>query len=122
MLAGCANDGDTGTAGGSGNDAAGEGATTSTVAKDPVLLEIEKRGAPKVEVPDQPATKLEVTDLVEGTGDEVGAGATITAHYTGVGQASGKQFDSSWDRGEPSAFSLNEVIPGWGQGLSLIHI
>ena len=82
-----------------------------------MLRAIEKRGAPEVEVPDKPVTELQVIDLEEGTGDEVGPGATIFAHYTGVGQVSGKKFDSSWDREEPVSFSLDGVIPGWTEGL-----
>lgn len=86
--------------------------------KDEVLIEIEERGAPEVKVPDEPATKLKVTDEVDGTGEEVmGAGAQITAHYTGVGQTTGDTFDSSWDRGDPATFSLSQVIPGWTEGL-----
>ena len=43
--------------------------------------------------------------------------ATITAHYIGVGQVSGKKFDSSWDQDQPATFSLDGVIPGWTEGL-----
>lgn len=85
--------------------------------KDDTLIAIEQRGAPEVKVPDEPATELEITDLEEGTGEAVGPGATITAHYTGVGQISGDTFDSSWDREEPASFALNQVIPGWTEGL-----
>ena len=41
----------------------------------------------------------------------------MTVHYVGCGQQSAKQFDSSWDTGKPATFALNEVIPGWSQGL-----
>jgi peptidylprolyl isomerase len=49
----------------------------------------------------------------------VAAGQTITAHYTGVIWASGKQFDSSWDRGAPVDFAIGvgKVIKGWDEGL-----
>jgi len=41
----------------------------------------------------------------------------VTAHYVGVGAATGKQFDSSWDRGQPATFPLANVIPGWQKGI-----
>jgi peptidylprolyl isomerase len=62
-------------------------------------------------------TQLQVIDLVEGTGDPVAEGATVLADYTGVGASTKKQFDSSFDRGEPAQFGLDQVIPGWTQGI-----
>lgn len=62
-------------------------------------------------------TTLTVCDLVVGTGDAVAPGSTITAQYVGIGAQSQKQFDSSWDRGQPAKFSLSQVIPGWTNGI-----
>ena len=81
------------------------------------LAEIEERGAPDVTVPPAPATELKVTDLVEGTGPAVQPTDSVTVHYVGVGQQSGKEFDSSWSRGETISFPLSGVIQGWGEGL-----
>ncbi len=60
---------------------------------------------------------LEIIDLVEGAGDEVPAGATITAHYTGALVADGTIFQSSIDFGRPISFGLNQVIKGWTNGV-----
>ncbi|MGC1215659.1 MAG: FKBP-type peptidyl-prolyl cis-trans isomerase [Micromonospora sp.] len=63
--------------------------------------------------------KLTVTTLVKGKGPEVKAGQQITTNYVGVFYKDGKQFDSSWDRGEPATFPIGvgQVIKGWDQGL-----
>ena len=46
-----------------------------------------------------------------------GSDSLVMAHYTGW-LLDGTQFDSSWDRGQSSAFSLDSVIKGWKQGLA----
>lgn len=81
------------------------------------LAEIDERGKPTVTVPDQPATELLITDDIVGDGAEVKPGDQVTVHYVGVGQQSKAEFDSSWGRGEPISFGLNQVIQGWGEGL-----
>ena len=75
---------------------------------------------PKVEKGSGPAPgKLVVEDLVEGTGPGAKAGEQLTMHYVGVDYETGKQFDASWDRGEPFSLQLGAgmVIPGWDEGL-----
>lgn len=62
-------------------------------------------------------TQLEIIDVVPGTGAEVPAGATITAHYTGALVADGTIFQSSHDFGNPISFGLNQVIKGWTDGV-----
>lgn len=59
---------------------------------------------------------LKYRDLKEGDGREVRAGETVTAYYTGW-LTNGTVFDSARQRGEPIAFSLGEVVKGWGQGI-----
>jgi peptidylprolyl isomerase len=78
--------------------------------------EIEGRGKPQLAATD-PVVELIITDEVEGSGDEVTPGATVTAHYVGVSASSGAQFDASWDRGAPISFPLDGVIRGWSEGL-----
>lgn len=75
-------------------------------------------GKPIVNVPvGPPPTTMINTDLKVGTGDEVKASDTITVQYVGIACSTGKQFDSSWDNGQPATFSLSGVIPGWTQGI-----
>ena len=60
---------------------------------------------------------LQSIDTTSGTGAEVKAGDTITAHYTGAVAATGVVFQSSHDTGQPATFSLSGVIEGWKNGV-----
>ncbi|HEX3562895.1 MAG TPA: FKBP-type peptidyl-prolyl cis-trans isomerase [Solirubrobacterales bacterium] len=76
---------------------------------------------PTVEVPKGPApTQLVVKDLKTGDGVEAKSGDQVSVQYVGVLYSDGKQFDSSWDRGQPFSFQLggSQVIPGWDQGVA----
>ncbi|PID98299.1 MAG: peptidylprolyl isomerase [Actinobacteria bacterium] len=55
--------------------------------------------------------------LVQGDGATVGAQDVVLVNYAGV-LWDGTPFDSSFERGEPIAFSLDGVIPGWKYGLA----
>jgi peptidylprolyl isomerase len=92
-----------------------EAESTTTTAPD-FLAQIEERGKPTLEAT-EPVTELVVTDDVEGTGTEVQAGDTVTAHYVGVSASTGEEFDASWNGGQPISFPLNGVIQGWSEGL-----
>ena len=76
---------------------------------------------PTVVVPDAPATEMQVTDIVEGSGAEVEVGSIVLVHYVGVAQSTGEQFDASWDRGNeavaPFQIGVGQVVPGWDEGL-----
>ncbi len=76
---------------------------------------------PSIEIPDgDPPTSLQVDDLVVGEGAEAVADTTCTMHYVGHSWSTGKQFDASWDRGDPFPFRLGAqmVIAGWDQGVA----
>lgn len=64
-----------------------------------------------------PPAGLVTVDVVDGSGDAVAAGATVTVDYCGVGLDSGALFDSSWARGQPATFPLDGVILGWQEGI-----
>lgn len=84
-----------------------------------VTVEGDLDAKPEITLPGgQPPTELVVVDLVEGDGDEVPAGATVTTHYAGVSWINdGEEFDASWNRGQPLQFPLSGVIQGWTQGI-----
>jgi FKBP-type peptidyl-prolyl cis-trans isomerase len=77
-----------------------------------------------VAAPPADATKtssgLATRVLTPGTGTRnPGANSRVTVHYSGW-TTDGKMFDSSVARGEPIAFGLNQVIPGWTEGVQLM--
>ena len=66
------------------------------------------------------ASGLKSKVLKKGTGKEMPLAAdTVTVHYSGWDKT-GKMFDSSVKRGQPSSFPLNQVIKGWTEGLQLM--
>jgi peptidylprolyl isomerase len=80
---------------------------------------------PEVTIPTgAPPDVLTVEDLREGPGAEAAAGSAVSVHYVGVSWSSGKQFDSSWERGDHFRFTLGsgQVIAGWDQGVSGMRV
>ncbi|MBN2797739.1 MAG: FKBP-type peptidyl-prolyl cis-trans isomerase [Deltaproteobacteria bacterium] len=54
------------------------------------------------------------------TSEKPGPADKVTVHYTGWTAATGEMFDSSVVRGAPTTFGLNQVIPGWTEGVQLL--
>jgi peptidylprolyl isomerase len=63
-----------------------------------------------------PPKRLAIRDIVTGTGPAAQPGDSVAVHYVGVSYSNGKQFDASWDRGQPFTFRLGAgmVIPAAG--------
>ena len=64
-------------------------------------------------------TGLQYKVLTEGEGKSPEATSQVTVHYEGK-LTTGEIFDSSYKRGETIQFGLNQVIPGWTEGLQLM--
>lgn len=58
--------------------------------------------------------------LSGGDGGQPSVDDTVVVHYRGT-LVNGEQFDSSYDRGEPAEFALNQVIQGWQEVLPLMQ-
>jgi FKBP-type peptidyl-prolyl cis-trans isomerase len=76
--------------------------------------------APPVTIPKAaPPGTLQAKTLIQGTGPLVAKGKLLVAHYEGLIWRNSKVFDSSWQRGAPTAFPIGtgKVIPGWDKSL-----
>jgi len=67
-----------------------------------------------------PPADLVVEDITVGEGPEAQPGQVATVHYVGVSFSTGKEFDASWNRGQPFSFPLGggQVIAGWDRGVA----
>jgi FKBP-type peptidyl-prolyl cis-trans isomerase FkpA len=64
---------------------------------------------------------LQYQVLTEGKGPKPQPTDTVRVNYKGT-LLDGKTFDSSYDRGEPASFPLNQVVPGWQEGIALMPV
>lgn len=67
------------------------------------------------------ASGLQYEILTQGKGAKPKAGDNVKVHYEGK-LTDGTIFDSSRQRGEPVTFRLDQVIPGWTEGLQLMPV
>ena len=67
------------------------------------------------------ASGLQYTITTQGTGAKPKATDVVTVNYRGT-TLDGKEFDSSYKRGQPATFPVNGVIPGWTEALQLLNV
>lgn len=67
------------------------------------------------------ASGLQYKVIKEGTGPVPKATDVVVTHYRGT-LINGKEFDSSFKRGQPAEFPVNGVIPGWTEALQLMKV
>jgi FKBP-type peptidyl-prolyl cis-trans isomerase FklB len=64
---------------------------------------------------------LQYKVITKGTGESPKATDTVTVNYKGT-LINGKEFDSSYRRGQPASFPVNGVIKGWTEALQLMKV
>jgi len=64
---------------------------------------------------------LQYKILTTGTGPKPTASDTVSCNYRGT-LINGKEFDSSYKRGEPTSFPVGGVIKGWTEALQLMPV
>jgi FKBP-type peptidyl-prolyl cis-trans isomerase FkpA len=67
------------------------------------------------------ASGVVIEHTTSGQGAQPTAASTVQVHYRGT-LADGKEFDSSYKRGQPTTFPLNRVIPCWTEGLQHMKV
>jgi FKBP-type peptidyl-prolyl cis-trans isomerase FkpA len=91
------------------------GATAQTI-PDVTLAAAAKEPGAKVT-----ASGLVIRMVKEGKGAQPTAESTVKVHYKGT-FPDGKEFDSSYKRGEPIEFPLSGVIKCWTEGVALMKV
>ncbi len=103
-----------------GGDDSDDSASTGPDCSTESSISTDTSKKPDVTPPDGDApSDLECIDVVEGDGATAMPGDQVTVQYVGIDYDTGKQFDASWDNGQPFPFQLGagSVIDGWDQGV-----
>ncbi|MDR9467609.1 FKBP-type peptidyl-prolyl cis-trans isomerase [Marinospirillum sp.] len=92
-----------------------EASASENLAKGQTFL---KKNAEKDGI-EETESGLQYKVISQGEGDKPSADSTVKVHYEGS-LIDGTVFDSSYERGEPVSFQVNQVIQGWQEALQLM--
>lgn len=88
----------------------------SSVAQAALAVLVLTTGSAHAAAPVTTSSGLVYESLKDGSGASPKATDRVKVHYRGT-LTDGKEFDSSYKRGEPAEFPLNRVIPCWTEGV-----
>ena len=71
--------------------------------------------------PEKTASGLVYESLKDGSGAQATPQATVQVHYRGT-LVDGREFDSSYKRGQPIEFPLDRVIKCWTEGVQKMKV
>lgn len=122
LMAGCSSSGaaDEGATATQSSTTAGTDSGSSDSAQDAPLPSVaaDFGETPTFDFPDAgPSGQLQVEVLKQGDGPKVKSGMPVVADYAGVVWGETEPFDSSFSRGAPALFSLQNVVAGWSKGI-----
>jgi len=89
-----------------------------TAMQDEVIFLAENARKPGITITQ---TGLQYEIISEGYGARPSSLDRVLVHYEGT-FTNGKFFDSSYTRGVPAEFNLDDIIPGWTEGLQLMRV
>ena len=82
-------------------------------------------GQPGIQIPNADApTEFDRSVLIEGDGEPIEIGDTVSVHYSGFTWKEGTQFDSSWENGQPAQFTVSSenLIEGFVLALEGVKV
>jgi FKBP-type peptidyl-prolyl cis-trans isomerase len=74
-----------------------------------------------VALPDGTTAELQYKVITQGTGEIPKSNDTVSVNYKGT-LINGKEFDSSFKRGQPAKFMVNRVVKGWTAALEMMKV
>lgn len=103
-----------------------EGKSVEPPADAPTVVEEDGKvtGVDFSDAPKDPPGELQVIPLIEGEGPEVEEGQQVTLNYLGVVWGEEKPFDSSYERGAPTAYPISKgsLIDGWVEAIPGVKV
>jgi FKBP-type peptidyl-prolyl cis-trans isomerase FkpA len=93
----------------------------STLAAACVLMSLAINAGAADAKEEKTASGIAITTMKEGSGASPKSADVVKVHYRGT-LTDGKEFDSSYKRGQPATFPLNRVIPCWTEGVQTMKV